>query len=494
MKKILFIIASLLISNYLIAQNEVDALRYSQNFYGGTARSVSMGSAFGALGGDFSCLSTNPAGIGVYRKTELTFTPSLFYASNKSTYLGSGFSDYKYNFNLNNFGFVAAFNSGEDKGWVNLNIGFGYNRLNNFNNNVLIIGANDKNSMTDYFALRANGQTSTTLEDPENSSYFNEGLAWMSYLIDPDTIINNKYHSALKNYGEVQRKSIKSDGSMGEYLFSMGANYSHKFYLGGTIGIQSVRYEENSVYKELDDYNVIDSFASFTFNQHLKTSGAGFNFKIGTIFRPVDWVRLGFALHTPTLLALEDEYQNSIESDLYANTADGYVDTVITLSSPTGKYQYELATPLRAMGSIGFVIKKIALISVDYEFVDYSTARLRADDYDFYDENNNIQMNYTAASNIRAGAEYRFENYAFRGGYSIYGNPFNTSNMDNNTKRTSYSLGFGIREENFFFDLAFVHSISKEKYYLYNPNMVKNDPATISTTNNQVLATFGFKF
>lgn len=484
MKKILFIITSLLISNYLIAQNEVDALRYSQNFYGGTARSVSMGSAFGALGGDFSCLSTNPAGIGVYRKTELTFTPSLFYSSNKSTYLGSGFSDYKYNFNLNNFGFVAAFNSGEDNGWVNLNIGFGYNRLNNFHKNVLIKGANDNNSMTDYFALRANGQSPDELIS--DGSYFNEGLAWDSYLINPDTSISNLYHSAFGNYGEIQRKSIKSEGSLGEYLFSMGANYSHKFYLGGTIGIQSVKFEENSVYKELDEDNIIDNFSSFTFNQHLKTSGAGFNFKLGTIFRPVDWVRFGFAIHTPTLLVLEDVYSNSIESDLE--------DTTLSFSSKEGKYLYELSTPLKAMGSLAFIIKKVALISVDYEFVDYSTARLRADDYDFYDENNNIQMNYTAASNIRAGAEYRFENYAFRGGYSIYGNPFNTSNMDNNTTRTSYSLGFGIREENFFFDLAFVHSISKEKYYLYNPNMVKNDPATISTTNNQVLATFGFKF
>ena len=303
MKKTLYIIiVSLLISNYMIAQNEVDALRYSQNFYGGTARSVSMGSAFGALGGDFSCLSTNPAGIGVYRKTELTFTPSLYYSTNKATFLGSEFTDNKYNFNLNNLGFVAAFNSGEDKGWVNLNIGFGYNRLNNFNKNVLIKGVNNNNSMTDYFALKANGQSPVELEDESKASYFNEGMAWLSYLIDPDTIISNRYHSALKNYGEIQRKSTKSEGSMGEYLFSMGANYSHKFYIGGTIGIQSIKFEENSVYKELDENDVINNFTSFTFNQHLKTSGAGFNFKLGTIFRPVDWVRFGIAIHTPTLL------------------------------------------------------------------------------------------------------------------------------------------------------------------------------------------------
>ncbi|OFX44286.1 MAG: hypothetical protein A2046_13550 [Bacteroidetes bacterium GWA2_30_7] len=484
MKKIFYIfIASLLFTNYLTAQNEVDALRYSQNFYGGTARSVSMGSAFGALGGDFSCLSTNPAGIAIYRKAELTFTPSIHYAINKSGYLGNEFSDYKYNFNFNNIGLVAVFNSGEEKGWVNLNIGFGYNKLNNFNRNIVLKGVNNYNSMTDYFALRANGQSPHQLYFSDD--YFIEGYAWDAYLIDSDTSINNKYQSAFNKYGETQRKSIKNDGSLGEYLFSMGANYSHKFYLGGTIGIQNVNFEENSVYKELDEDSIINYFNSFTYNQKIKTSGSGFNFKIGTIFRPVDWIRFGVAIHTPTLLVLKDEYNYKLESDLddfsYSH------DTIINK-------KYELSTPLRAMGSLAFIIKKVALISVDYELVDYSSARLRAEenDYDFYDENNNIQLNYTAASNIRAGAEYRFENFALRGGYSIYGNPFNTSNIDINSTRTSISGGFGIREENFFFDLAFVHSTSKEKYYLYN--LVNIEPANITSSTNQILATFGFKF
>lgn len=488
MKTILNIILSavLIITNYNIySQNEVDALRYSQTFYGGTARGVAMGSAFGALGGDFTSLSINPAGIGVYRTTELTFTPSLYYSQNNASYLGTSFTDNKYNFNFNNIGFVASFSSGNDNGWSNFNMGFGYNRVNNFNRNVLIEGVNDYNSITDYFALRANGQTPEALTS--GGSYFMEGLAWDTYLINPIDSTVNQYMSVMNKYGQTQRKSIKTEGAMGEYLFSMGANFSHKLYIGGSIGIQNLRFEENTVYEEIDNSMAIDSFASMTFNQHLKTSGAGFNFKFGTIFRPIDFVRIGFAVHTPTFFVLDDQYQNAMKSKFDNGTIYNY-------ESPQGKYSYELSTPLRAIGSLGFVVMKSAILSVDYEFVDYTSARLRANDYNFYDENSNIQKYYTATSNIRAGAEYRFGPFSFRGGYGIYGNPYSSTNIDNNTIYTSYSGGIGIRDENFFFDLAFVLTKNSENYYLYDKNLVNVSPTTINTNKNQILATFGFKF
>lgn len=59
MKKIMII--GILLAGSLLAkaQNEVDALLFSQSVYQGTARSMAMGGAFGALGADFSALSTN---------------------------------------------------------------------------------------------------------------------------------------------------------------------------------------------------------------------------------------------------------------------------------------------------------------------------------------------------------------------------------------------------------------------------------------------------
>ncbi len=492
MKKLINITVSLLlVSTIAYSQNAVDALRYSQTFYGGSARAMSMGGAFGAFGGDFSCLSYNPAGIAIYRHSELTITPTFYYNKTNSNFLGNNMSDYEYNFNLNNLGFVISCKTGEDKtGWVNTNFAFGYNRTNNFHRNIIIEGVNPSSSMTDYFANRAAGTSPDNLFS--GYSQFEEGLAWDAYLINPDTTVTgNVYETALLKYGEVQRKSINSDGYMGEYLFSLGANYSHKFYLGATLGIQNLRYVENSTHTEIgNDTDTI--FDSFSFIQHLKTRGTGFNFKIGAIFRPIDWLRIGAAIHTPTFYDLEDNYHNEIESSF--DNGDEY-----NFKSPQGNYKYELTTPFKAMGSIGFVIYKTALIGIDYEFIDYSIARLRASDYDFIDENSSIQTNYRATNNIRAGFEYRFGPFSLRGGYALYGSPYETSqNAESQTiggydfYLVSYSAGFGIREDNFFFDLAYVYSKYGEKYYLYEHALL--EPANVNFNASKILTTFGIRF
>src|SRR5674536_391977 len=89
MKRIgLLISAVLFMFQGVIAQNVDDALRYSQSFYGGTARFMSMGGAFTALGGDISSLSQNPAGLGVFRSSEITLTPQLFHINTAASFNG----------------------------------------------------------------------------------------------------------------------------------------------------------------------------------------------------------------------------------------------------------------------------------------------------------------------------------------------------------------------------------------------------------------------
>ena len=212
MKRSIYILFSLIFwgATTVLAQNEVDAIRYSQSLFGGTARAVSMGGAFGALGGDFSSLSYNPAGIGVYRGTEFTFSPTLFYDKTSADYLNSLKEDFKYNFNFNNIGFVATFGTGDDKGWVSTNFAVGYNKLNNFNNNIRIEGVSTNNSMLDYFANMADGYSY------DNLYPYEDALAWDQYLID--TVIGNGYDyetilsiygdEPQSTYGQTQRRTI----------------------------------------------------------------------------------------------------------------------------------------------------------------------------------------------------------------------------------------------------------------------------------------------
>ena len=59
------------------AQTAYDALLFSENEYEGTARTMAMGNAFTALGGDLGAISINPAVLGLFRKPTYTFTPSI---------------------------------------------------------------------------------------------------------------------------------------------------------------------------------------------------------------------------------------------------------------------------------------------------------------------------------------------------------------------------------------------------------------------------------
>ena len=65
--KYYFSLSFLIITSVCFAQNEEDALRYSNLHFGGTARYIGVSGAFGALGADISVLSVNPAGMARYK-------------------------------------------------------------------------------------------------------------------------------------------------------------------------------------------------------------------------------------------------------------------------------------------------------------------------------------------------------------------------------------------------------------------------------------------
>ncbi|HQB22136.1 MAG TPA: hypothetical protein PLW23_07130, partial [Bacteroidales bacterium] len=155
MKKLLIITISVLISwTTLFAQNEIDALRYSYLIPGGTARYNAMGGSFGALGADLSVMSFNPAGLGVFRSSELTFSTGFVLTQNFATINDNRASDFDFNFNINNISYLSSIKLKQNNSLKALNFGFSYNRLNNFNENIIIENPKSVNSMTDWFAAR----------------------------------------------------------------------------------------------------------------------------------------------------------------------------------------------------------------------------------------------------------------------------------------------------------------------------------------------------
>jgi len=480
-KTVILAIGGMLASSLAFAQNEIDALRYSQLQYGGTARFTSMAGAFGALGGDFSVLSTNPAGIAIYRRSEFTFTPSFFNQKTTSNFKGNSLDDYKYNVNFNNAGIVLAYYEPETKNaWKGVMFGFGYNRLNNFNNRISMTGRNTKNSLLDVYvtdALNAGGDTSAM-------DQFGTQLALYTGAIWQDTANGNFYHHMQGIYGEEQGKQVTSSGSMGEAVFTLGGNYNDKLYLGMTVGIPHIRYTEESNYSEQADTNALNGFKSFELNQDLRTTGVGFDFKFGMIYKPVDWVRIGGALHSPSYFQMHDDWSSSMTTH-FSGSQD------YTSTSPSGLFDYSLVTPMRTIGSIGFVIKKIGLIGADYEFVDYPSATLSSSKYKYMAENKAIREKYIEGSNIRFGTEWKLSPMSIRGGVAYYSSPFKRDS-GNDGSRIDYSAGIGFRDENFFLDFAYVYSQTSENYYFYDASVTS--PSVNDSKSSSVLMTLGFKF
>lgn len=485
MKKLAIIAAMVIINTqWLQAQNEVDALRYSRLSVQGTARSVAMGSAFGALGGDFSTLSTNPAGIALYKKSELTFTPNIYSSNVSSSYNGTTNSDVKSNFNLSNTGMVFTFHTANTRfnddlqtpQWMNVNFGFGYNRTNNFHNNYLMEGFNDKNSLMTQYLDWSQGLSVNELNG------YDTKLAWEAWLMD--TIRAGLYVADAESGGVTQYKSITTKGSMNEMVFNMGGNYNEQLYMGATFGIPFISYEEQSVFKESDAHDTIPILNYYTLGDYLRTEGTGVNFKFGMIYRINDFVRIGAAFHTPTFYEMHDSYSRQITTfydSIYPNS---------DVKSKPGEFDYNITTPMRAIGSVAFLVGKMGCVSAEYEFVDYSEARLRSIDYKFFDENEAIQKKYTAAHNFRVGTEWNLLPVQLRGGFAYYGNPYK-SNINDATKMV-FSGGIGLRDKYYFLDFTGAYTMYDEDYYLYGPQYV--NPVKNQFTSMSFLMTMGFRF
>ncbi|MDD4150300.1 MAG: outer membrane protein transport protein [Bacteroidales bacterium] len=487
MKKVLLIISVVLMSiTTLISQNETDALRYSYLIPGGTARSMAMGGSFGALGADASNLMFNPAGMGIYRSSDFSFSPAFEITNTDANFLGSVANDYDFNFNINNLSYIGVIPVNSTNGLNNVNLGISYNRLNNFHENILIEGKNPHNSMTNWFAENGAGLSYDKLDN------FYSDLAWQSYLIDLDLPDTTHYLSAFNgNYDQTQKQYISRNGSQGEYNFAASANIMHKLFIGVSLGLQSVRFTEVKTLHEIDTDDNINDFNSFSFKESLETSGSGINFKLGLIYSPMSWLRIGGAIHTPTFYKLRDNYYTSVNSSF----EDGAKSTI--WDSPYGTFDYEINTPFRANASLGFIIAKQALVNIDYEYVDYSMSRLRSNDYAFFDENTNIRKEYKNAHNIKLGLEYRYGPLSFRAGGAYYDSPYKSENHPNkNSYSLVYSGGVGIRGEFMYFDIGYAMVTNESSYYMYQGDIAANtSPVTdISKNQSRIITTIGFKF
>jgi hypothetical protein len=495
MKRLLIISALILTAAWqTISQTSVDALRYSRIDIGGTARYMGLSGAFGALGADFTTASTNPAGIGMYKSSEFTITPSVHIGAINSTYNGTQLNDNRSNFYLGDIGMVMTAKVKSDPkkpGFRTFTFATGLNRLNDFNYRADMEGYNDNNSFLDTYVESANGIPFSEIEDDAYGDYaYDLNLAWWTYLLDLyNPNINNLYTSPVPSQSlKYQSKYVDTHGSMNEYVFSFGTNYNDRLYLGMTFAIPFIRYYEYSVYEES---LITDSdLKNFQKIDNLETRGSGFNMKFGLIYRVSDWFRLGASIHTPSWFGnMNDYWVTTMTSSFYTPDNDGNYSYVET--SPSGNYNYNLRTPFRAQGSMAFIIGNVGLVSAEYEYVDYANAQLDAPDYNFSQENTAIQNSYTGGNNIRIGTEWRYNIFSFRAGGKYFTSPY--QNNINDASEWGFSAGLGLRQKWFFMDLTYSYTQSNQDYYFYKTSDINPGPVNNKISSNCILITTGVK-
>jgi hypothetical protein len=493
MKKIVMFASIVVFFTTANGQYSSEALKYSQNFPAVTARSLGMGGAYTSLGGDFSSVLFNPAGLGLYRKSEFVFTPSLNYSNMKADYLGKSNDDFRYHFNIGSIGFVGTRNTDKDKGLVSSSFAFGYIRQNTFDNYTYIRGTNENNSLSDYFMDNANGQ------DPESLDAFYERLAFDSYIIDTVPGSDFEYQTPVFLPTD-QRKTIDTRGGIGNWSFAVGLNFSNVFYVGMGMSIPQLNYDRTTVHSEFDD-NPNDDFSQFQFTEDLHVNGTGFAMNFGAMLRVLEIMRIGASLQLPTYYHLHEHYYNTLYSEF--KNGDNYTAVPTDVDGEKlgeGAYEYKLYTPLKAQGGVSLQLGKMGIISADLEFVNYSRIHLsEADGYsDFSTTNEDIKDVYRSVVNLKLGGEVRFNNFSVRVGGGYYPSACTSSIKPPDIysligtvpdSYTELSTGVGYRNNSFFIDLGFSGLMHKEKYNLYFDNT-----ASLKQIQYRFLTTIGFRF
>lgn len=525
------------------AQGVTDALQYSKTDIVGSARYMGMAGAFNALGGDITTLSQNPAGIGIYRSSEVVATLDLGgvettseVPANALSITGPALKNSKFNIGCNNLGYVGTFMTGNRSGLISFNVGFAYNRQAYQKRRYKITQNEMRNGLSDYIADRTNawasanqGSSPSDLSIPENidkyDPYYDSSAPWISilgynsYVINHVTSTDGNYYTGLypnESVGIGGDLNMSETRRVDEYTFNVGGNFSNIVYWGLGIGISDLNFEQRISYDEYywqaGNPQSSSNYQNFRLNNYLNTSGTGVNVKLGVILRPTNSLRLGFAAHTPTWYSMTDSYGADMQS---FNVKELNNANSSRINTPADSWDYKLRTPWKFQVGAAYILGKSGLISFDYERVDYTYLNLQ--DEDGYSEsyaytNADIKNQLRGVNTFRVGTEIRLSSVtSLRLGYANQSSAYTNAVKNNESEiyvsgtvpnyvidRGSqyYTGGLGYRIGSVFVDMAFVWKENRQDAYLF-PNVngyVTSERSRLKTSSYKFLLTMGYKF
>lgn len=469
-----------------------ELLRYSMSDITGTARSIGAGGAFSTVGADMSNAFSNPAGLGLYRGTEISGGLGFLINNNTTSFLGTQLATQQFQVYAPNVGALLAIpvkRKNKSPNFVQVSVA--YQRLADFNTDKSFNALNNYNSQVDglYKEIMSSG-------NPVNyDNYSPEAVqAFQTWLFD--TIDGGQYF-----HGPVTQSGLyRERGGSNEIALSVSGNINDKVYIGGGIGIPWVNYNRDINYSEsVATPDTIFNVQNYTQQSSYSFTGAGVNLKLGVIVRPYPWWRVGASLATPSYFSSRyTKEQFSIATQSYSPTYNyAYSDTFppIDQSAP---YNFTYSRPLKLTLGTSFYYKQWGLLSIDYELNDYQHTSLNfpgyASDAAYY--NNQIKALYGVGHTLRVGVEASpLKELRLRAGYV-----WNSSPIQSYARAKGYDMqqhtvttGIGYRGKVFFVDLAYAITMGGNYQSLYKADA--NEPALLTKySNHRIVLTLGVKF
>ena len=457
MKRIITIVLGATLAFSAAAQTWQDALLFSENNYSGTARGVAMGNALTAIGGDAGSLTFNPAGSATASYSQFMITPGITFslsntrpsADNLEAYHGQSVSNTYARMKLPNVGFILNMKTGRRSGLKRMSFGVVVNSTNNFTGRYKSAGVNGDNSYAASLASSADGFAENVLAngdwyysgDPSRMPAWVDMTGYRSGMFNAVTGRDGAYVALTEIIDEkgdfrlaapvYQQYGQQSYGSKTDALLNFAMNFSDRFYVGANLGITALRYALSEFWSEVPE-NVADfptirysdgttaQFESLRMNRKYRLDGTGVYLKVGALWRPVAGLRVAAAIQTPTILNLTERYGYSGEVRLSGKFGGD-------ASSPEDEWIYALVSPFRANLGVAYTLGSKAVISADYEFVNYGQARFRSRTSDFEyaagsfsDVNMDIKDVLGATHQLRLGGEYKVNSLlSLRAGYNL---------------------------------------------------------------------------
>lgn len=539
---ILLLTAASAIAGY--AQTAYDAFLFSENNYEGTARTVAMGNAFTALGGDLGAIGLNPAGSAVAKYSQISITPSLTFTTNTThgvspytdgslPYFDKEYRNRNTAFSLPNIGVTFSWDTGRESGLKNITFGFVSNCTNSWNQNLFAAGTNSTTSFMGSLAYGAtmNGYLGSELNYNDAYDYYpwKDVVAYHSGMISTfggyddqfvgasEMIFDNNGNTEIALGGPLnQSYGRQAEGRKNDYLVNVGMNISDFLYIGANIGFTSMYYNYAEYFKEVAvdpaDFQIdLDNgermyFDSMKYNYNYSVQTNGVYGKFGFILTPAGGFRIGAAIQTPVATTIIEEWNHSGQTRYTDPRFDAYA------SSPNGEDRYDFREPWRANFGLAYTLGQLAVLSADYEMCDYSSMKYKrssfTDGRDYFDQiNDEIKTIYGISHMLRVGAEVKLSGLALRGGYGFTGSP-EQADIEGNpinlrgTQNVSFGLGYS-SNKSFFADVAARYMFATKEYfmpyedYMYDGygDLTAYAPEILNIQSAwKVMLTFGWRF